>query len=130
MIEILVSEGLLKLDTSMYNFISAEGSAKIEAFMSILKDKIELPLCLFLDNDKSGLNTKKQIDNKIKFSGDLIIIPKKHNFQESEIEDFLDDDLLYDCINEYYTRQITTGYTPLEELQLKELRSNLKFNEF
>ncbi|QWH98166.1 ATP-dependent nuclease [Bacillus mycoides] len=130
MIEILVREGLLKLDTSMYNFISAEGSAKIEAFMSILKDKIELPLCLFLDNDKAGLNTKKQIDNKIKFSGDLILIPKKQNFQESEIEDFLEDDLLYNCINEYYTRQITTGYTPLEKPQLKELRSNLKFNEF
>ncbi len=65
MIEILVSEGLLKLDTSMYNFISAEGSAKIEAFMSILKDKIELPLCLFLDNDKSGLNTKNKLIIKL-----------------------------------------------------------------
>ncbi|MFJ7818890.1 ATP-dependent nuclease [Bacillus toyonensis] len=130
MIEILVSEGLLKLDTSMYNFISAEGSAKVETFMSILKDKIELPLCLFLDNDKAGLNTKKQIDKKIKFIGDLILIPDKQNFKESEIEDFLDDDLLYNCINEYYTRQITTGYTPLEKLQFEELRNNLKFNEF
>lgn len=129
MIEILVREKLLKLDTSMCNFISAEGSAKIESFMSILKDKIELPLCLFLDNDKAGLNTKKQLDKNNKFSGDLKIIPERAGFQESEIEDFLDDTLLYNCINEYYKRQIQ-DYIPLEEAQLKELRNNLKFNEF
>ncbi|OSY02988.1 hypothetical protein S2E19_03185 [Bacillus mycoides] len=46
-------------------------------------------------------------------------------------EDFLDDDLLYNCINEYYTRQLTGySYTSLEESQLKEMRNNLKFNEF
>lgn len=129
MIEILVRENLLKLDTSMYNFISAEGSAKIESFMSILKDKIELPLCLFLDNDKAGLNTKKQLDKTHKLRGDLIIIPERQGFQESEIEDFLDDTLLYNCINEYYKRQIK-DYIPLEETQLKELRNNLKFNDF
>lgn len=129
MIEILAREGLLKLDPSMYNFISAEGSAKIESFMSILKDKIELPLCLFLDNDKAGLNTKKQMDKTNKFRGDLILIPERIDFQQSEIEDFLDDSLLYTCINEYYTRQID-GYSPLEESQFNALRDNLKFNDF
>ncbi|PGA26945.1 hypothetical protein COL80_11095 [Bacillus thuringiensis] len=129
MIEILAREGLLKFDPSMYNFISAEGSAKIESFMSILKDKIELPVCLFLDNDNAGLNTKKQMDKTNKFRGDLILIPERIDFQQSEIEDFLDDDLLYTCINEYYAAQID-DYSPLEESQFNMFRDNLKFNDF
>ena len=129
MIETLAKEGIINLDASMYNFISAEGSAKIEPFMSILKDKVELPFCLFLDNDKAGLDTKKKMDQLPKYNSDLIIIPKKESFSQSEIEDFLDDKLLYDCINEYYTKQIK-DYHPLEHSQLNEIRNNEKFNEF
>ncbi|TBX45709.1 ATP-dependent nuclease [Bacillus thuringiensis] len=129
MFEILVSEGILKLDTSMYNIISAEGSGKIQSFMSILKDKIELPYCLFLDNDKAGVDTKRQLEKKDKYIGDLILIPKREDFNESEIEDFLDDELLYNCMNEYYGIQID-DYLPIETTEFEELRANQKFNEF
>ncbi|QDP41974.1 ATP-dependent nuclease [Radiobacillus deserti] len=129
MIEILKKEGKIKLDRSRYNFISAESSSKVEPFLSILKDKIELPMCVFLDNDKPGRDAEKRIRKKAKYDNDLIVIPVVENYESSEIEDMFEETFLFECINEYCENQVK-NYKYLEIEELRKIRSNQKFNEF
>jgi len=128
-LEILFDEGKIKLDASAFNFISGEGSAKMEPFISILKDKIELPLCIFLDNDKAGLKTKTQLEKKNKYDNDLKVIPEKDGYSESEIEDFLEENFLYECINKYYSKYITS-FQEIQKEDFLKIRENTKFNVF
>jgi predicted ATP-dependent endonuclease of OLD family len=129
MIEILKEHQEIRIDAGRYNIISAEGSAKMEPFISILKDKIELPMAIFLDNDNAGLQTKKKVDGKDKYKRDLLIVPKKENFNESEVEDFIEEELLFKCINKYY-KDCIEDFEEFDSSTLKELRGTKKFNNF
>jgi predicted ATP-dependent endonuclease of OLD family len=121
MIDILEKNMEIKVSAQRYNFISAEGSAKMEPFLSILKDKIELPMVIFLDNDNAGRTTLKKIDNKEKYNRDLIIVP--------EIEDFITEEILFKCINNYFNERLK-GFKEFEVEKLRELRGTKKFNNF
>ncbi|WP_173915914.1 ATP-dependent endonuclease [Halobacillus sp. Marseille-Q1614] len=129
MIEILKTEKEIKLDEDRINIISAEGAKKMEPFLSILKDKVELPFCLFLDNDKDGLDVATKISKKKKYDNDKVVIPKKPIYNSSEFEDLFEDEILYSCINSYLAERVA-NFTKISDEELNSIRNQERFNVF
>ncbi|TDP88912.1 putative ATP-dependent endonuclease of OLD family [Halanaerobium saccharolyticum] len=114
-IDLLYENEIINFNSENVNIISSQGAQNTYYFSKMISQMM-LPTYVILDNDKEGANVKKSILGA-DFNLLKVILLERKEFEESEIEDLISEELLIKSLNNVYDINITTN-------DLEEARKN------